>query len=85
MKNGIIAEFDAAMDRTRVGQYEIIGTKGTIQAPRAFIPQNGHAHIVIVDEAGNYRVENLYGQQYTLEVEYFSQIILEGKNARGAF
>ncbi|MFB9758717.1 Gfo/Idh/MocA family protein [Ectobacillus funiculus] len=79
LENGIIAEFDAAMDRTRVGQYEIIGTKGTIQAPRAFIPQNGHAHIVIVDEAGNYRVENLYGQQYTLEVEYFSQIILEGK------
>ena len=79
LENGIIAEFDAAMDRTRVGQYEIIGTKGTVQAPRAFIPQNGNAHIVIVGESGNYRVEDLYGQQYTLEVEYFSQLILEGK------
>jgi predicted dehydrogenase len=78
-ENGIIAEFDAAMDRTRVGQYEIIGTKGTVQVPRAFIPQNGNAHIVIVDEGGNYRVEDLYGQQYKLEVEHFSQLILEGK------
>ncbi|MFP3126145.1 Gfo/Idh/MocA family oxidoreductase [Ectobacillus funiculus] len=79
--NGVTALFDAAMDRTRTDYYEIIGTKGSIRVPRAFVPQmcNGEGHIVISGENGNYRVEHIYGHQYVLEVEYFSKCVLEGE------
>lgn len=78
---GLTATFDAAMDRTRVGHYELIGTKGSIQVVRAFTPQmfNGEGHIIVNEENGNYRVENIYGHQYVLEVEYFSRIVLKAE------
>ncbi|MFE4706850.1 Gfo/Idh/MocA family protein [Peribacillus simplex] len=81
LDNGVTAVFDAAMDRTRVGQYELIGTKGSIQVPRAFTPQifNGEGQIVVIGENGDHRVEHTYGHQYTLEVEYFSGCVLKGE------
>ncbi|MFP7732365.1 Gfo/Idh/MocA family protein [Priestia aryabhattai] len=50
--NGITAIFDAAMDRTRIDYYEIIGTKGSIRVPRALAPQlfNGEALILTYTE-----------------------------------
>jgi xylose dehydrogenase (NAD/NADP) len=79
--NGITALFDAAMDRTRVDYYEIIGTNGSIRVPRAFVPQmyGGEAPIVIHTEDGIHREEKLIGHQYVLEVEFISQCVLEGE------
>jgi len=79
--NGITAVFDAAMDRTQINYYEIIGTKGSIRVPRAFVPQffNGEAPIVVSNESGTQREEKLIGHQYVLEVEYISQCVLEGR------
>jgi predicted dehydrogenase len=79
--NGVTALFDAAMDRTRIDYYEIIGTKGSIRVPNAFVPHfnNGEAHIVINTEAGKYREEKLIGHQYVLQVEYLSRCVLEGE------
>ncbi|WP_046179528.1 Gfo/Idh/MocA family protein [Domibacillus tundrae] len=79
--NGMTAVFDTAMNRTRTGEYELIGTKGTIRVPRAYIPHmfNGEGHVIVTNESGDYRTEHLYGHQYTLEVESFSQWVLEGQ------
>jgi D-xylose 1-dehydrogenase (NADP+, D-xylono-1,5-lactone-forming) len=81
LNNGMTAIFDAAMDRTRTDYYEIIGTEGSIQLPRAFAPQvfKGKASILIYTEDGNYRTEEALGDQYKLQVEYFSNCILEGE------
>ncbi|MEW4263258.1 Gfo/Idh/MocA family oxidoreductase [Priestia megaterium] len=79
--NGMTAIFDAAMNRTVIDYYEIIGTKGSIQVPRAFAPQlfNGEALILIHTQNGKYREEKVFGDQYKLQVEYFSRCILERK------
>ena len=81
LNNGMTAIFDAAMNRTRTDYYEIIGTEGRIQLTRAFAPQvfNGKAPILIYTRDGNYRTEEVLGDQYTLQVEYFSNCILEGE------
>lgn len=81
LDNGMTAIFDAAMDRTRIDYYEIIGTKGSIQVPRAFAPQlfNGEALILIHTQNEEYREEKIFGDQYKLQVEYFSRCILEGE------
>ncbi len=62
LDNGMTAIFDAAMDRTQIDYYEIIGTKGSIQVPRAFAPQlfNGKALILIHTQNGNYRTEESF-------------------------
>ncbi|RAS80373.1 hypothetical protein A4U60_17070 [Priestia endophytica] len=82
--NGMTAVFDAAMDRTQIDYYEIIGTKGSIRVPKAFIPQmyNGEAHIIVNTTNGTYREEKVLGHQYILEVEYFSQCVLNGEIPR---
>lgn len=81
LDNGMKAIFDAAMDRTVIDYYKIIGTKGSIQVPRAFAPQlfNGEALILTYTEEGRYREEKVFGDQYKLQVEYFSSCILERK------
>ncbi|WP_052737772.1 Gfo/Idh/MocA family protein [Bacillus sp. SA1-12] len=81
LDNGMTAVFDAAMDRTRIDYYEIIGTKGSIRVPRAFVPQmfGGEAQVIVNTKDGVHREEKVLGHQYTLEVEYFSKCILENE------
>jgi xylose dehydrogenase (NAD/NADP) len=81
LDNGMTAVFDASMDRTRQDHYEIVGTKGSIKATRAFIPQvfNGESRIVINTNDGICRDEKVIGHQYVLQVEHFSQCVLEGR------
>lgn len=82
--NGMTAVFDAAMDRAQIDSYEIIGTKGSIRVPKAFIPQmyNGEAQIIVNKTDGAYSEEKVLGHQYILEVEYFSQCVLNGEIPR---
>ncbi|RPK14704.1 hypothetical protein FH5_00139 [Priestia endophytica] len=84
LDNGMTAVFDAAMDRAQIDYYEIIGTKGSIRVPKAFIPQmyNGEAQIIVNTTDGSYREEKVLGHQYILEVEYFSQCVLDGEISR---
>ncbi|MCM3772395.1 MULTISPECIES: Gfo/Idh/MocA family protein [Priestia] len=65
LNNGMTATFEAAMDCTRIDYYEIIGTKGSIQVPRAFAPQlfKGEALILIYKQNGQYREEKVFGDQ----------------------
>jgi predicted dehydrogenase len=84
LDNGMTAVFDAAMDRAQIDCYEIIGTKGSIRVPKAFIPQmyKGEAQIIVNKIDGAYREEKVLGHQYILEVEYFSQCVLNEKIPR---
>ncbi len=77
LANGITALFDCSFDMTRRQEYEVIGTKGTINVPFAFRPDfNGQIGLVIVQTAGLTREEKIQGDIFHLEVEHFSNAIL---------
>ena len=77
LANGITALFDCSFDMARRQEYEVIGTKGTIKVPFAFRPDfNGDVGLVIVQTGGVYREEKIQGDIFCLEVEHFSDAIL---------
>ena len=77
MANGVTAFFDCSFDMTRRQEYEVVGTKGTIKVPFAFRPDfNGGLGSIIVQTNGVSREEKVMGDIYRLEVEHFSEAIL---------
>lgn len=80
MQSGIPTVFDCSFDMSFRNEYEIIGTKGRIQVPRAYRPDNnGGEGLIIIEKDNEQRVEKLIADQYALEVEYFSECVLQGK------
>jgi predicted dehydrogenase len=66
------------------GTYQVIGTMGTIEVPRAFIPGMGSRAaegLVIVVDADGHRVETRFEpvDQYRLLVEAFATAVLSGR------
>jgi D-xylose 1-dehydrogenase (NADP+, D-xylono-1,5-lactone-forming) len=81
LAHGVQAIIDCSFDMTERNEYEVVGTKGTIKVPYAFRPdQNGGVGSVLVQSQGVTREEKVYGDIYRLEVEHFSQSILEDNN-----
>ncbi|MEW9673855.1 Gfo/Idh/MocA family protein [Ammoniphilus sp. 3BR4] len=81
--NGVKAYLDCGMNMSTREDYQIVGTKGTIHVPKAFIPQvDGEGLIIVRSEDGRTREERLVGHNYPLGIEYFSQCLLEGKEPR---
>lgn len=80
LKNGMTALFDASMDQKQRHHYEIVGTKGCVRVNRAFLPQltDGVSSITVETDDGASRDETIAGHQYVLQVEHFSQCVLEG-------
>lgn len=80
MENGVSAIFDSSFDMNYRNQYEVIGTKGTIIVPRAYRPDTeGGEGLIIIEKENEQRVERVYGDQYALEVEHFSECVLKGE------
>ncbi|GAB7387009.1 Gfo/Idh/MocA family oxidoreductase [Bacillaceae bacterium] len=83
LANGVKGVFDCSFDMALRNKYEIVGTKGVIEVPGAFRPDflfpDGSGLIRVTDAEGRTREERISGRQYTLEVEHFSQCVLEGK------
>ncbi|MFD1030118.1 Gfo/Idh/MocA family protein [Metaplanococcus flavidus] len=80
LDNGVRALFDCSFDMVPRNEYEVIGTKGTIRVPYAFRPDLvGNVGTVIVQAAGEIRKEELAGDIYRLEVENFSQAVLDDR------
>ncbi|WP_026692307.1 Gfo/Idh/MocA family protein [Peribacillus kribbensis] len=78
LENGVQAVFDCSMDMFSRQEYEIIGTKGRILVPRPFRPDLfGGEGLVIVQKDKQERVERIHGDIYLLEVEHFSQAVLD--------
>jgi predicted dehydrogenase len=77
-EGGVTASFDCSFQQPFENRYVVVGTKGKIEVPAAFRPdvQEGKGEILITDEHGEQRKEVLNGDQYTLQIEHFSDCIL---------
>lgn len=77
------AVFDSSFEQPNTNRYEVVGTKGTIKVPHAFRPDrnpDGGKGIVIVEKVdGELREEFFVASQYTMQLEHFSEAILENK------
>lgn len=75
-KNQIKAYFDCGMNMSVRNEYEIVGTKGTIRVPKAFIPQSdGEGIIQVSYNDGRYFEERIYDDYYVRGVEHFSACV----------
>lgn len=72
--------FDISFERSRKSEYEIIGTKGWVKCHAAWVFQNDVPVISWALEDGKYAEERLApSNHFTLEVEHFSDCVLNNK------
>lgn len=78
---GVTMTFHCSFEEPMTHQYEIFGTKGSIRIPFAFRPdlREGEGVITVTDNNGTIREEQVYGDQYLLQIEHFVQSIQEKK------
>lgn len=78
--NNVFATFDCSFDATLRNEYDVVGTKGTIRVPFAYRPDlnagNGVIRVYWEDKVTEFTIN---GDQYLLEVEHFSDCILNGR------
>jgi predicted dehydrogenase len=79
LENGIQATFDCSFEMYGEQYYEVIGTKGKIAVPFAFRPDQHGDGIIKVEKWNEERIEKYAADIYVLEVEHFSQAILDDK------
>lgn len=73
LENGVNCVFDSSFDMSFRQEYEIVGTEGRIIVPHAFRPDVvGHETVIHID----YRTESVAGDQYKLQVDHFSNAIM---------
>lgn len=78
MDNKVPILIDCSFDMVDRNEYEVIGTTGKITVPFAFRPdRNGGVGEIILNAGNKTITEKLWGDIYKLEVEYFSQCILQ--------
>ncbi|HEX7066411.1 MAG TPA: Gfo/Idh/MocA family oxidoreductase [Bacillales bacterium] len=73
--------FDCSFESFPQENYQVIGEKGNIQVTHPFRPdknKDGKARIYITTEDGEKREESIPGEAYALQVEHFSQCVLDG-------
>ncbi|RKL67963.1 oxidoreductase [Salipaludibacillus neizhouensis] len=78
------AVIDCSFEQANVNRYEVVGTKGSIEVPYAFRPDgnpnNGLGEVILKDSAGKtVAVETFDANQYTVQIDHFSQAILDNK------
>jgi len=78
LENGIPALVDCSFEMAFRNEYEIVGTKGRIQVPKAFRPDvDGEKGKIIIYSESIIRTEEPAGDQYRNQIEHFSQAIIE--------
>ncbi|MGG3470054.1 Gfo/Idh/MocA family oxidoreductase [Neobacillus pocheonensis] len=79
LENGVNSVFDCSFDMSFRQEYEIVGTKGRITVPAAYRPDvaGNVGRIYIQSDQGN-RSECVNGDQYKMQINRFSQAILQG-------
>ncbi len=69
------AVIDCSFEMSRRHSYEVVGTKGRIEVPEAFIP-TGETRVRLYDNSGRYHIEKFSpSNQYALEFSHFSDCI----------
>ncbi|MDB5075799.1 MAG: oxidoreductase domain protein [Chloroflexi bacterium] len=64
------------------GWYLVVGSKGTIEVPMAFVPGTADTLVILTDGTGRHE-ERIPGvDQYTLEAEEFAACLLENRQPR---
>ncbi|PYZ94624.1 oxidoreductase [Salipaludibacillus keqinensis] len=81
------AVIDCSFDEAKVNRYEVIGSKGTIEVPFAFRPdQNpneGKGEVILKNMDGEVLDHQFFeANQFTLQVQHFSQCILSGDDPK---
>ena len=78
LTNDVMAVIDCSFNMVGRNEYEIVGTKGTVKVKNAFRPDafSGDAQIVVTTGATE-RTEYVQGDIYKLEIEYFSNRVLD--------
>jgi predicted dehydrogenase len=78
LENGIHSVFDCSFDMAPRQEYEVVGTKGRIMAENAYRPDEvGNEGVITIQTEQGTRSETIIGDQYKMEIEHFSQAILE--------
>lgn len=79
LTNDVMAIIDCSFNMVGRNEYEIVGTKGSVKVKNAFRPDvfGGDAQIVVTKGATE-RIEYVQGDIYKLEIEYFSNKVLNG-------
>jgi D-xylose 1-dehydrogenase (NADP+, D-xylono-1,5-lactone-forming) len=76
MENGVNCVFDCSFDMCFRQEYEIIGSKGRITVPGAYRPDViGNEGVILIQSVQGQRSESVYGDQYKLQIDHFSQAI----------
>lgn len=76
------SSFTCSLLMPGANRYEVIGTKGSIEVSTAFVPGKANVVLTVRDGSGIEEIIIPGVDQYRLEVEHFSQCILEGTALR---
>lgn len=77
LENGLTAHFDCSMTMSERHTYEVMGTKGKIDVPIAFVPPaDGKGRIIVTTDDGIKREEIIEGFSYQNGIEHFSDCVL---------
>jgi|SRR5699024_1284421 len=77
---GIVGMFNCGMNMAKHMAYEIVGTEGMIQVPKAFQPEpyERQGTIYVTKDNEENRVETIKGDECRLSIEHFSDCVLNG-------
>lgn len=77
LENDVMAVIDCSFNTFGRNEYELVGTTGTIKVKNAFRPDafSGDGQVIITSNLQE-RIEYIQGDIYKLEVEYFSNCVL---------
>jgi len=79
---GIISQFHVSMDEEPRFSYRVVGTKGLVEVPWAFVSFGKPSHIIIQRSEKQERVEFKGVDEYRLEFEHFADAVVGGASLR---
>lgn len=84
LKKGLTTHFDCSMDMSNLRHtYEVVGTKGKIDVPVAFVPPaDGKGRVIVTTDAGIKREETIQGFSYQNGIEHFSHCVFSQTEPR---
>ncbi len=76
-RSGIIATLHCGFNAYQRIYSEIVGTKGALEVPDAFLDDSGY--ITLITDSGSQKIEIAKSDRYRYEIEDFSQAIIDNR------